>query len=50
MVIPKENWQEMFKDQSGFRVIPVETIEQLLEHALLQPSVADAVAWGTQHA
>ncbi len=50
VVIPKENWQEMFKDQSGFRVIPVETIEQLLEHALLQPSVADAVAWGTQHA
>lgn len=34
VIIPKENWQEMFRDMAGITVIPVDSIEEVLEHAL----------------
>jgi Lon-like ATP-dependent protease len=43
VVIPKENWQEMFKEQRGFEVIPITTIEELLRECLVKPQ-ARAVA------
>ncbi|MCZ8519117.1 ATP-dependent protease LonB [Paenibacillus mucilaginosus] len=36
VIIPKENWQEIFADLNGLQVIPVETIEEALHHALGQ--------------
>jgi Lon-like ATP-dependent protease len=43
VVIPKENWQEMFKQQKDFEVIPITTIEELLVVSLIKPQ-ARAVA------
>ncbi|MEO3946995.1 ATP-dependent protease LonB [Gorillibacterium sp. CAU 1737] len=34
IIIPKENWQELFRSYAGVRVIPVDTIEEVLEQAL----------------
>ncbi|MGI6486091.1 MAG: ATP-dependent protease LonB [Tepidanaerobacteraceae bacterium] len=34
VIIPKENWQEMFKKME-IRVIPAERIEEVMEHALV---------------
>lgn len=35
VIIPKENWQDIFADLSGgLEVIPVETIDEVLNHAL----------------
>jgi Lon-like ATP-dependent protease len=34
VIIPKENWQEIFADLQGVHVIPVESIEEVLHHAL----------------
>jgi Lon-like ATP-dependent protease len=39
--IPKDNWQEIFRSLSGIQVIPVQTVEQVLEQALL-PGEKDA--------
>lgn len=36
--IPKENWQEAFRDCKDIRVIPVETLHQVLEGSLLTPA------------
>lgn len=47
VVIPKENWQEMFREQTGFRVVPVDTIEELLKETLLRETAIRAVASGT---
>jgi len=33
--IPKENWQEMFKELPGIEVIPVEKLEEIIEKALI---------------
>lgn len=34
ILIPKDNWQEMFANLNGVQVIPVETIEQVFHYAL----------------
>lgn len=34
VIIPKENWQEMFAGLNGLQVIPVETVEEVFQHAL----------------
>ncbi|SCW46523.1 Lon-like ATP-dependent protease [Paenibacillus tianmuensis] len=34
VIIPKENWQEVFAGLSGLEVIPVDSVEELLHHAL----------------
>lgn len=34
VIIPKENWQEIFAGLNGLQVIPVETVEEVLHHAL----------------
>ncbi|HEU4965063.1 MAG TPA: ATP-dependent protease LonB [Bacilli bacterium] len=35
VVIPKDNWQDIFKTYEGIEIIPVERIEQVLETSLL---------------
>lgn len=35
VVIPRDNWQEMFHSLSDIQVIPVQTVDQVLEHSLL---------------
>ncbi|WP_248927443.1 ATP-dependent protease LonB [Paenibacillus hamazuiensis] len=34
VIIPKENWQEIFSGLNGLEVIPVDSIEEVLYHAL----------------
>ncbi|WP_040950152.1 ATP-dependent protease LonB [Gorillibacterium massiliense] len=34
VLIPKENWQEIFRDLQGVEVLPVESVEEVLEHSL----------------
>jgi Lon-like ATP-dependent protease len=34
VLIPKENWQDLFSGLNGLKVIPVESIEEVLHHAL----------------
>lgn len=34
VIIPKENWQEIFAGLNGLQVIPVDTVEEVLHHAL----------------
>jgi Lon-like ATP-dependent protease len=34
VMIPKENWQEIFGGLNGLEVIPVESVEEVLHHAL----------------
>ncbi|WP_197483531.1 ATP-dependent protease LonB [Paenibacillus elgii] len=34
VIIPKENWQEVFAGLNGLEVIPVDSVEELLHHAL----------------
>ncbi|TDF97612.1 ATP-dependent protease LonB [Paenibacillus piri] len=34
VIIPKENWQEIFNGLNGLEVIPVESVEEVLFHAL----------------
>lgn len=34
VIIPKENWQEIFSGLNGLEVIPVESIEEVLDYAL----------------
>lgn len=36
VLIPKENWQESFALQREVEVVPVSTIQEVLEHALLE--------------
>ncbi len=42
VLIPKDNWQELFQKYEGIQVIPVETLEEVLRIALVRP--ADRVA------
>ena len=32
VIIPKDNWQEIFRDLNGLQVIPVESLEEVLRH------------------
>ena len=36
VIIPRDNWQAIFNDLKGLRVIPVDTIEEVLKQALPQ--------------
>ena len=47
VLIPKENWQEIFREESGIEVIPIETVSEainiaLVPGALYTPSPCDA--------
>ncbi len=37
VIIPKDNWQSVFNDTKGIRVIPVEHIEEVIEQAIISP-------------
>ncbi|MGE5578273.1 MAG: ATP-dependent protease LonB [Syntrophothermus sp.] len=37
VIIPRENWQDLFEKLEGIEVIPVERIEQVIEHAMALP-------------
>ena len=37
VIIPKDNWQYIFKDMRGIEVIPVESLEEVLDLALIGP-------------
>jgi len=39
VLIPKENWQEMFIGEREIEIIPVERIEEVIRLALLKPNV-----------
>ncbi len=34
VIIPRENWQEIFREKEGIEIIPVETLREVLEIAL----------------
>ncbi|HEY3314415.1 MAG TPA: ATP-dependent protease LonB [Bacillota bacterium] len=55
VLIPKDNWQEIMRDVSGVEVIPVETLGEVFEMALLpaeagQAAIAPVRAWSSQPA
>lgn len=37
VLIPKENWQEMFQDEQVIQIIPVERIEEVIKLAVIKP-------------
>ena len=37
VLIPAENWQEIFAKEEGIEVVPVAKISEVLEHVLLTP-------------
>ncbi len=39
VIIPKENWQEMFDEETGIQIIPVERIEEVISLALFKPAI-----------
>lgn len=39
VIIPRENWQEMFKNVSGIEIVPVDRIEEAVRLALLAQEV-----------
>jgi len=41
VIIPKDNWQDMFKTIKGIDIHPVERIEQVIELALMPEEVAE---------
>lgn len=51
VLIPKENWQEMFENESRIRIIPVERIEEVIKIAVLKPQkeVTPVVIRNTDH-
>ncbi len=36
VLIPSENWQELFKDMDGIEIIPVDNIEEVISYAILK--------------
>lgn len=40
VLIPRENWQEIFREYRDIEVIPVDTLAEVLERALLRPREA----------
>ena len=47
VLIPKDNWQSIFGEMKDIKVIPVETMEEVIKEALYHPS-ADSVRLLTQ--
>lgn len=43
VLIPKENWQEMFKGLPGIEVIPVEKLEEIIEKAVISSELGPAI-------
>ncbi|WP_084053000.1 ATP-dependent protease LonB [Desulfonispora thiosulfatigenes] len=43
VIIPKDNWQEMFSKVEGVKVIPVDTLEEVLELALVKNEAINKV-------
>lgn len=39
IIIPKENWQEMFDGETDIRIIPVERIEEVIKLAVIKPNI-----------
>jgi Lon-like ATP-dependent protease len=39
VIIPRDNWQEIFKEAS-VEVVPVDTMDEVLQHALLSPTLS----------
>lgn len=37
VIIPKENWQEMFENENRIQIIPVERIEEVIKLAVVKP-------------
>lgn len=37
VLIPKENWQEMFQDEQAIQIIPVERVEEVIKLAVIKP-------------
>jgi Lon-like ATP-dependent protease len=37
VLIPKENWQELFAGETAIKIIPVERIEEVINLAVLKP-------------
>ncbi|MEW6663284.1 MAG: ATP-dependent protease LonB [Bacillota bacterium] len=43
VLIPRENWQEMFKEIPGLEVIPVDRLEEVIEKAVITSEAGPAV-------
>lgn len=39
VLIPKENWQEMFDSETDIEIIPVERIEEVIAKAIIKPKI-----------
>lgn len=39
IIIPKENWQEMFEAETEIRIIPVDRIEEVIKLAIIKPNI-----------
>jgi Lon-like ATP-dependent protease len=39
VLIPKENWQEMFRSETSLLIIPVERIEEVIKLAFVKPNL-----------
>ncbi len=37
VIIPKDNWQSIFNDLKGIEIIPVETVREVLQEAIIEP-------------
>jgi Lon-like ATP-dependent protease len=42
VLIPQENWQSIFADMKGIEVIPVTTVQQAIQLALVEPAEEEA--------
>jgi len=36
VLIPKDNWQDLFREENEISIIPIERVEDLVEHAILK--------------
>lgn len=39
ILIPKENWQEIFENETEIRVIPVERVEEVIKLSIIKPNL-----------
>jgi len=40
VIIPKDNWQEMFKEHTDIEIVPVSTIEEVFKHAIMSATTS----------
>jgi len=43
VLIPRENWQEMFRNLEGIEVIPVDSLDEVLQTAVINPPAVTVV-------